>query len=333
MAKKSRKTAKSKSVTGPKPVAPKKSETERKLEELARKAKLAAKAKSAQIAKTAETASKAGTAGTAKIAGIPEKFAKKSTKESRKSKSQKTSHEIIKAKKRLAKGNRRLSNDFEAWVSANPELAARTKKLPMAIKPGERMKRLAKAPISLRIRDILAGKRVQAALDVKRAAEKARQALTGDLKGIRRVAKVLATTAKTAVARAKEALIGVTARVFKGIAAGRLFDKPVEDIRKRFDPRVAKQTPEGQSMIGVSSSNVFSVGFEPDENDPNTGTMFIQFRSGWSYKYKDAPRWLYEGLLSATSPGRYVWANLRRGLYPDGTPYGNFESDGYTRIR
>ena len=326
MAKKSRIIAKSKSVTGPKPIAPKKSETERKLEELARKAKSAAKAKLAETAKTAGIASKAGTAGTAKIGGIPEKYAKRSAKKSRESKSRKTSHEIVKEKRRLARGNRRLSNDFEAWVSENPELAARTKKLPMAVKPGGRMKRLAESPISLRIRDILAGKRVQAALEVKRAAEKARQALTGDLRGIRRVAKILATTAKTVVAKAKEALVGVTARVLEGIAAGRLFDKPVEDLKKRFDPRVATQTPEGQSMIGVSSSNVFSVGFEPHENDPNTGEMFIQFLSGWAYRYDDAPRWLYEGLLSAVSPGKYVWQSIRRGLYPEGTA-------GYTRIR
>lgn len=94
-------------------------------------------------------------------------------------------------------------------------------------------------------------------------------------------------------------------------------------------------------MIAVTSSNVASVGFEEDVPGPfnpggkrtGYGTLYITFRNGWTYKYKDAPRWLYEGLLSAGSKGRYVWTYIRRSLYPTGVPYGSWESDGYVRIQ
>ena len=62
------------------------------------------------------------------------------------------------------------------------------------------------------------------------------------------------------------------------------------------------------------------------------GTLFIQFLNGWLYQYVNAPRWLYDGLLSAGSKGKYVWAYIRRGLFPDGVPYGSAAVEGYERI-
>jgi hypothetical protein len=91
-------------------------------------------------------------------------------------------------------------------------------------------------------------------------------------------------------------------------------------------------------MVGVSSSNVASIGWEihtqGEEPTENTlGTLFIAYRSGWEYQYRDAPFWLFQALIRAASPGRAVWALIRRGLYPDGQPYGSLSVEGYTRIR
>lgn len=94
-------------------------------------------------------------------------------------------------------------------------------------------------------------------------------------------------------------------------------------------------------MIAVTSSNVASVGFEedvpgpfnPDARRAGYGTLYITFRNGWTYRYREAPRWLYDGLLAAGSKGRYVWTYIRRSLYPDGVPYGSFETTGYERMR
>lgn len=104
-------------------------------------------------------------------------------------------------------------------------------------------------------------------------------------------------------------------------------------------PGFRRQTPtQRQSMVGVSSSNVASVGWEPHSQQDrithdSLGTLFIQFLNGWMYQYRDAPHWLYEALLRAPSKGKAVWALIRRGLYPDGIPYGSLSREGYERIR
>lgn len=104
-----------------------------------------------------------------------------------------------------------------------------------------------------------------------------------------------------------------------------------------------RATPrQGRTMVAVSSSNVASVGWEPHDQSGESsrskmtmdlGTLYIQFRNGYLYRYVDCPRWVYEGLLRASSKGRFVWAVLRRGLYPDGVPYGNASVEGYERIK
>lgn len=96
---------------------------------------------------------------------------------------------------------------------------------------------------------------------------------------------------------------------------------------------VVDRTPiKKQPMQRVTSSNVYSVGWEQDETSDHWGIMYIQFRNGWLYAYHNAPRWLYDGLMNAGSKGRYVWAYIRRGLFPDGTPYGSASVEGYERI-
>jgi len=104
-------------------------------------------------------------------------------------------------------------------------------------------------------------------------------------------------------------------------------------------PGFRKTTPtQRQQMTGVSSSNVASIGWEPHNQQSaitseSLGTLFIQFRNGWLYQYRDAPQWLHEALLRAPSKGKAVWALIRRGLYPDGIPYGSVNREGYERIR
>lgn len=111
-------------------------------------------------------------------------------------------------------------------------------------------------------------------------------------------------------------------------------------VPKKKMPRTGSgNTPyQSRKMIGVSSSNVTSVGWEPNNPTEKTrrntqGMLFIEFRNGWMYKYANAPYWLYEAILRSPSKGRAVWALIRRGLFPDSVPYGQLGRDGYERIR
>lgn len=97
-----------------------------------------------------------------------------------------------------------------------------------------------------------------------------------------------------------------------------LWNDPVKNLRTRPSPEMVKETDKGAEMIGVNSTNVFSVAFDPYDDTPNFGDMTIQFRRESSvYSYSDTPLWLFKGLLSSESPGRYVWAYVRA-MY-DGT--------------
>ncbi|GAA0103276.1 KTSC domain-containing protein [Paraclostridium bifermentans] len=52
-------------------------------------------------------------------------------------------------------------------------------------------------------------------------------------------------------------------------------------------------------MIPVSSSNLVSVGY-----DPQNMTLRVQFNSG-TYDYYNVPKNIFDGLLAATSKGSY----------------------------
>ncbi|MDM8127586.1 KTSC domain-containing protein [Paraclostridium benzoelyticum] len=52
-------------------------------------------------------------------------------------------------------------------------------------------------------------------------------------------------------------------------------------------------------MIPVSSSNLVSVGY-----DPQSMTLRVQFNSG-TYDYYNVPKNIFDGLLAATSKGSY----------------------------
>lgn len=59
----------------------------------------------------------------------------------------------------------------------------------------------------------------------------------------------------------------------------------------------------------LRSSAIASAGYDPD-----TRTMEVEFTSGRSYTHQDVPPEVYEGLLSASSPGRFYNEQIK-GVY------------------
>lgn len=62
-------------------------------------------------------------------------------------------------------------------------------------------------------------------------------------------------------------------------------------------------------MQPVTSTDISSIGYE-------NGLLHILFNSGGLYSYHDVPQSVYQGLMSATSQGRYFRANIK-GQYND----------------
>lgn len=56
----------------------------------------------------------------------------------------------------------------------------------------------------------------------------------------------------------------------------------------------------------VASSSILSVGYAPE-----AGTLEIVFRNRCAYRYFHVPEALHEGLLSATSKGRFFHRAIR----------------------
>lgn len=61
-------------------------------------------------------------------------------------------------------------------------------------------------------------------------------------------------------------------------------------------------------MIPVSSSNLESVGYE-------NGVLCIAFHGGRVYEYTGVPESVYQGLMAASSHGKYFHAYIRN-VYP-----------------
>jgi KTSC domain len=55
----------------------------------------------------------------------------------------------------------------------------------------------------------------------------------------------------------------------------------------------------------IRSTNLVSVGYEPDEEDSSTGTLEVEFRRGVVYRYEGVPESLYRELLFAESAGKF----------------------------
>lgn len=60
----------------------------------------------------------------------------------------------------------------------------------------------------------------------------------------------------------------------------------------------------------VISSNLVSVGY-----DGSLSTLEIEFHGGRVYQYFGVPKELYEGLMAASSHGRYFDAHIKKGGY------------------
>ena len=185
--------------------------------------------------------------------------------------------------------------------------------------------------------------------------ERARQALIAQLAGTAKTTKLqtlknIAGKFVSEAARVHKPISDFFGAVFKKLKKAAAFltgertaaHKALGKAPKRPPPRgqalglgisSVRSTPHThQPMTAVASSNVASVGWEAEETNSQTGTLFILFRNGWLYQYVNCPKWLYEGLLISGSKGRYVWQYIRRGLYPDGQPYGHAGIEGYERI-
>ncbi len=63
------------------------------------------------------------------------------------------------------------------------------------------------------------------------------------------------------------------------------------------------------NMIPVSSSDIASIGYDGS-------TLHILFNSGGLYAYYNVPESVYNGLMNASSHGKYFHANIR-GRYGD----------------
>ena len=62
-------------------------------------------------------------------------------------------------------------------------------------------------------------------------------------------------------------------------------------------------------MKSVVSSDIDSIGYE-------YGTLHIRFNSGGLYRYSNVPESIYNGLMSASSHGKYFHAYIK-GKYGD----------------
>lgn len=70
------------------------------------------------------------------------------------------------------------------------------------------------------------------------------------------------------------------------------------------------------SLAAVASSQLGAVGFTPNADDPERGTLTIKFndkvdKPGGVYQYPDVPREKYDGLLAAESKGTYFGEHIK----------------------
>ena len=57
-------------------------------------------------------------------------------------------------------------------------------------------------------------------------------------------------------------------------------------------------------MIPVESSAIKSIGYD------NEGSLFIEFKQGTVYEYKNVPKPIYEDFLKSESKGRFFNMNI-----------------------
>ncbi len=59
-------------------------------------------------------------------------------------------------------------------------------------------------------------------------------------------------------------------------------------------------------MQSVESSNIDSIGYDQDSE-----TLYVEFKSGITYKYENVPFYKYTELMDANSVGRYLNAEIK----------------------
>ena len=64
------------------------------------------------------------------------------------------------------------------------------------------------------------------------------------------------------------------------------------------------------NFVPVKSSTVDSVAF-----DSATGILGVRFKNGTEYHYFNVPEYIYNGLLSAKSVGKYLDENVKKKGY------------------
>ena len=60
----------------------------------------------------------------------------------------------------------------------------------------------------------------------------------------------------------------------------------------------------------VDSSNIAAIGY-----DANSQTLEVEFLNGSIYQYYAVPQYIYDGLMSADSHGKYFDANVKKEGY------------------
>ena len=59
-------------------------------------------------------------------------------------------------------------------------------------------------------------------------------------------------------------------------------------------------------MQQVKSSNIDGIGYDQD-----TETLYVEFKSGITYKYEQVPFWHYTELMDADSQGKFLNAEIK----------------------
>jgi nucleoside phosphorylase len=78
----------------------------------------------------------------------------------------------------------------------------------------------------------------------------------------------------------------------------------------RIRGRCALEREETVTRIPVSSSNLRAVAYYP-----KAMILEVDFLNGSTYQYLNVPRYLYEGLMNASSHGRYLDEHIKKGGY------------------
>ena len=58
------------------------------------------------------------------------------------------------------------------------------------------------------------------------------------------------------------------------------------------------------NLTEVNSSNINKIGYE-------NGNLYVEYKSGSTYLYKDFPQNLYESFMSAESKGRFMNSEVK----------------------